>query len=380
VILVATAASASASRAEEPVTLANVQAPPPLTADEPFAAAFSLHRAARSLDSSALYWQKTRHCAACHTIPPYLLARPVLAPVVPEPAGVRRFVEGIVINRTEAEPSLPRDGIAAVLVSTATALAFHDRQTTGKLHPVTRQALDRIWTVQRPDGSWEWPYRDVPPIKLDEHYGVTFAALGVGLAPGGYARTEAARRGIEGVRRFLKAHPPSDLHQKAMLLWAALHVDGLLSEEGRAGTLQELLAMQRPDGGWSLASLVDDAQSPGAQTEQARKLRGERGYGTAFLVYAGRRQAYKSALASDGYATGFAVYVARQAGVPAQDPRLQRGLAWLKSHQRASGRWFTPSQGNHEKNYVSNAGTAYAVLALHACGEVPERSPVKHSP
>ena len=47
--------------------------------------------------------------------------------------------------------------------------------------------------MQRADGAWDWPFRDVPPIKDREHYGVTFAALGVGLAPEGYARTEAAR-------------------------------------------------------------------------------------------------------------------------------------------------------------------------------------------
>ena len=34
-------------------------------------------------------------------------------------------------------------------------------------------------------------------------------------------------------------------------------------------------------------------------------------------------------------------------------------------------RWFTPSQAWHTHNLIANAGTAYAVLALHACGEIP---------
>ncbi len=51
----------------ERLSLANVPAPAPLVADEPLARAFSLERAAQALDTSALHWQKTPKCAACHT-------------------------------------------------------------------------------------------------------------------------------------------------------------------------------------------------------------------------------------------------------------------------------------------------------------------------
>src|SRR5206468_9035538 len=80
---------ASASAGER-LTLDSVPAPLPLVADEPLAGRFSLERAARSLDIAALHWQKTRKCAACHTLPPYLMARPYLAAVSPEPPEVRR--------------------------------------------------------------------------------------------------------------------------------------------------------------------------------------------------------------------------------------------------------------------------------------------------
>ena len=46
-----------------------------------------------------------------------------------------------------------------------------------------------MWTLQRPDGGWQWPFRDTPPLKSDEHFGVTLAALGVGVAPENYAGT-----------------------------------------------------------------------------------------------------------------------------------------------------------------------------------------------
>lgn len=335
------------------------------------ARAFSLARAAQSLDTSALHWQKTRKCAACHTMAPYLMARPYLAAVSPEPAEVRLFFETIVEQRLETEPALPKDSVTAVVIEVAAALAFHDRATTGKLHPRTRQELDRMWTLQRPDGGWEWPFRDTPPIKSDEHFGVTLAALGTGVAPENYADSAAARKGLAGIRKFLKAQPPSSLHQKAMVMWAGLHVADLLTAEEKAQTVKALAAAQRPDGGWSLASLVDNRDDPHRQTEAGRKARAEKGHGTEFLIFVGGDKVYKSSLASDGYATGLTVYVLRQAGVPADDARIRRGVAWLKSQQRESGRWFTPSQAWHTHNLIANAGTAYAVLALHACGEIP---------
>ena len=156
-----------------------------------------------------------------------------------------------------------------------------------------------------------------------------------------------------------------------MLLWAGLYVEDLLTPKEKEQTLSELKAAQRSDGGWSLASLVDNRNDPRRQTEAGRQARAEKGHGQEFLVYVGRDKVYRSSLASDGYATGLVMYVLRQAGVPAGDLRLRRGVAWLKGHQRESGRWFTPSQGWHTQHRIANAGTAFAILALHACGEIP---------
>src|SRR5207244_1903450 len=120
-------------------------------------------------------------------------------------------------------------------------------------------------------------------------------------------------------------------------------------------TLEDLLTAQRPDGGWSMASLVENPKDVKRQTDQGKRARAEKGHGTEFAVFVGRGNLYKMSLASDGYATGFAIYVARQAGVRPQDKRLRRGIAWLKGHQRVSGRWFTPSLGFHRQHLISNA-------------------------
>jgi squalene-hopene/tetraprenyl-beta-curcumene cyclase len=372
ILLVATRFVPTA-RAAEPITLDAVESPAEIAADEPLTQAFSLEQAARSLDTAALNWQKTHACTACHTMLPYLMARPALNAFSPQSVEVRQFFEEVVAGKREAMPAYAcHDVDGAVAIGVAAALALNDRLTTGQLHPLTRQALDRMWTLQRSDGDWEWPFRDSPPLKLNEHYGVTLAAVAVGMAPGNYARTPAAEKGLEGIRRYLAKVKPVGLHQRAMTLWAAAFVDRVLSTDEPADILATLLAVQRPDGGWSLAHLVDNTDDPLLrESDRAVKIKAEPGYGTEFLAYVGRDVAYKSSMASDGYATGFAIYVSRQAGLPAADARLQRGIAWLKRNQRESGRWFTPSQAWHKQHLLSNLGTAFDVLALHACGEVP---------
>jgi squalene-hopene/tetraprenyl-beta-curcumene cyclase len=362
----------------EPITVANVQPPPGIAPDEPFATEFSLERTARYLDNTALHWQKTHACTACHTMLPYLMARPALNALAPQSAEVRQFFEEVVTGKREAMPDYScKDVDGAVAIGVASAMAINDRWTTGKLHPLTRQALDRMWTLQRADGAWQWPFRDTPPLKLNEHYGVTLAAIAVGMAPDDYGSTPTAKAGLAGVRRYLSTTNPVSMHQKAMLLWASCYVDGLLSADAKVETLSSLLQVQRPDGGWSLASLVDNTNDPSLDSAQVIQAKAEKGYGTEYLAYVGRDRVYQSSLASDGYATGFVIFVARQAGLPASDPRLQHGLAWLKVNQRESGRWFTPSQAWHKQHLISNAGTAFAVLAFGVCAEVQSPRPAK---
>ena len=63
--------------------------------------------------------------------------------------------------------------------------------------------------------------------------------------------------------------------------------------------------------------------------------------------------------------------IARELGVPADDARLRRGIEWIHTHQRESGKWFTRSPVVDAHNLISNVGSAYVVLALQACGELP---------
>lgn len=318
------------------VTLKNVIDPGPNRADEPFIEKFSFSAAVRFMDSAALSWQKKRKCFACHSNYAFLLARPAVTYEVPVHKTIRLALEHLAENPRKTNYWVTE----AVMV--ASILAQNDAATTGKLHPVTRKALDRIWMAQREDGGWTWLDDNEPPSEIDDHYGVTMAAVGVGVAPDNYSDTPAATKGLENIRRYFRNNPPVNMHHRAMKMLASLHVDGIMTSAERQEVIKNLFALQKSDGGWGLATLGNWNRSDG------------------------KEQDYES---SDGYGTGFTIYVLRRAGVSAEDPRIQKGIAWLKTNQRASGRWFTRSMKQDSKHYITHSGTAYAILALAVCGE-----------
>ena len=304
---------------------------------------FSIERAARFLDAVSAEWTRQRKCGTCHTNYAHMMAGPtVKGASSPELLEVRAFFESRAAGWDK--PDKTSKPIAeGEIVAVAAALSLNDAATTGKLHPLSRAALDRMWTLQRPDGSWKWFDCDLPPSEDDDYYGAAWAAVAVGHAPDGYKATDAAKLGIEKLRAYLRTTPAPNLHHRALLLWASSGLEGLLGPAERERTIADLLAKQRPDGGWSLTSLG----------------RWERRDGTPNSEEA----------PGDGYGTGYVLYVLRRAGVPTDSEPIRRGVAWLKTHQRASGRWFTRSPSLDHAHYLTHAGTGFALMALDACGE-----------
>lgn len=330
--------SARTISADEPISLKNFTPPADNRKDEPLAGAFALEKAARFIDSAALHWTKSHGCFSCHSNLTYLYARPTIPGPAPAHAEVRHALEELVSKRwPEKGPRWDTEVVVA-----AAALAYNDAATTHKLHPLTRTALDRMWKVQRKDGGFSWYKCNLPPMEIDDHYGATLAVVATGVAPEDYAKSEAARKGLDGIRAYLKTNPPQNLHHKTMLLWAASYVDGILTDDARQAAIKELRAVQRPDGGWSTASLGSWKRADKQEQDPT---------------------------ASDGYGTGFVMFALRRAGVPADDPALRKGVLWLKANQRESGRWFTRSLSKDATHYLSHAGSAFAVMALAACEE-----------
>ena len=310
----------------------------PNRADEPIAQAFSLKRTVNFLDATALNWQRERNCMTCHTNYAYLYARPAVADDAEAHRQVRRYADEMVRNRWQEQG--PRWD--AEVVATAAALAFHDSMTTGRLASTTQIALERMWTVQREDGGFSWLKCGWPPMESDDHYGVTLAAIAVGVAPPAYRETAAAQTGLRNIRNYFEHNPPETLHHRAMLLWAGSYVEGLLKPGEREQWIKDLAAKQKSDGGWALAELGQWERADGSPQDTET---------------------------SDGYATAFVIYALRRAEVPINSQPIQDGVDWLKTHQRQSGRWFTRSLNRDTKRFISHAGTAMALMALTSCGE-----------
>lgn len=319
--------------------------PPPekTRADEPLAKTVSLAKGAEYIDRAAIAWLHRQNCSSCHSSYSQVMARAVLGDLkAPALARIKGFMEERVAGWDRGGPGkgfpAEEDEAATEVVATAVTLAFHDGATGGRLGPITRKALDRMWSLQRADGSWNWNKHDLPPQELDEYYGAVFAAVGVGQAPEGYSRDKSALEGVERLRKYLRENPPPNLHHQTMLLWASHKLDGLLEPKGREKIKARLLDIQRKDGGWNLPSLGGWKRMDGTPNDPDGP--------------------------SDGYATGLVTYVLMVTGTKPDDPALTKSLAWLRNNQRESGRWFTRSVNADHAHYITNAGTAYALMAL----------------
>jgi squalene-hopene/tetraprenyl-beta-curcumene cyclase len=310
----------------------------PNEANEPLAKEYSLERGRKFMDDVSLQWQRERKCVTCHTNFAYLETGSGYGAGRPAFAEVRKFTEELVRERWETKG--PRWD-AEVLVA-AMGLALSDAGGSGKLHPLTRKALDRMWTVQKPDGGWNWLKCGWPPMESDDYFGVTVALLATGKAPENYAATPAAQEGVKKIREYLAKNAPPSLHHKGMLFWASRQIDGLMTAEEQKKTVDDLLALQKPDGGWAVSTFLPWKRTDGLEQD--------------FTT-------------SDGYGTGYVIHLARLGGIAATDERIVKGIQWLKTHQRESGRWFTRSLKKDGSHFLSHAGTAFALLALSSCGE-----------
>jgi squalene-hopene/tetraprenyl-beta-curcumene cyclase len=113
---------------------------------------------------------------------------------------------------------------------------------------------------------------------------------------------------------------------------------------------------QQDDGGWSTRSFSEASNwGPNIRPE------------TVAMLQAEPDAAHP---ASDVYMTAFAIILLRENNVPADDPRIQRGIAWLKSGQRVSGRWWMKSLYKDTLHFSTYMATAHALRALALCGEI----------
>ncbi len=336
--------------------------------------------AGKHLDERAKVWfafspafrgngQTQTTCVSCHSLLGYALSRPVLRKLVGAATPTeqeRKLLDqtrkrvanwkqldtepfGLLYDFNDRKKKESR-GTEAVL--NAVLLAFDDHYQ-GRSSPgvVTRQALANLWETQvqagDQQGSWDWLDFSMGPWEWREarYFGAALAAIAVGTAPSyhqpGVNADNAAR--VQLLQGYLKnGLTKQNLHNRAWSLWAAARLEGTLSKAEQKKLVDQLLDRQLEDGGWSLPSLGTWVRSDGTAQETA----------------------------SDGYATGLVLHVLQTAGVQKDDVKIAKGLDWLKRNQSATGGWRAVSvnkkrdPNSHAGKFMSDAATAYAVLAL----------------
>ena len=349
----------SAPNAAKPQYQAGGITVPSASADEPLRKTFALAPALDYAEQGAEAWSKTHRCVTCHTNGTYMLIRPALTAEAGKPSESMRsfFVRELKeLRNPDRDPQEIRQDVQPTIAAyIAAGLAEWDAHITKTLSPETVDAIELMFDVQSEDGSWGnqdcWP-----PFESDVFHGATIAGIAIGTAPGWleHLSQDAPQQAkVARLKQYLQTTTPPHDYGRVMLLWANSRLPGLLDDVRK----QEIIAMigkhQREDGGWSLRAFSQpEAWGSG---NRAEKLKSEPEYRDP---------------PSDGHQTGLAVIVLREAGVPADDPRIQRAVRWLLTHQQESGRWWTRSLNNDNHHFITYSGTLYPLLALSKCNSL----------
>ena len=161
--------------------LLNLTSAGPNRPDEPFAKTLSLEKTRDFLDEMAVNWTRDRKCGTCHSNIPYMIGRAALGPHTPAADEVRNFFVDRATRWDSMGNLLIRGDVATnkgwglvtwfphEVIVTAAGLAMDDAGTTGTLAPLTRQVLDRMWTLQRQDGGFYWLMATSHPFETSEY-------------------------------------------------------------------------------------------------------------------------------------------------------------------------------------------------------------------
>jgi len=213
-----------------------------------------------------------------------------------------------------------------------------------------------MFELQNENGAWQsldcWP-----PYESSAYQEATVAIMAAATAPGWLERraTPALRGAVERTAAYLRAAKLPHDYAGVLKLWAATRHSAVAGKDEQQAMINVIWQLQNEDGGWAIRSFASPEQW--GRGNRADKLRSE----TEF-----------EKPSSDGHMTGLATLVLRDAGVPAKDPRLQKAVNWLKSNQRESGRWWTRSLNTDKYHFITYSATAYPLLALMKCGELPK--------
>lgn len=234
------------------------------------------------------------------------------------------------------QPELPNE--PDISINSSPLLLFFGIASGDTSAESTRQALKKMLTTviekQRPDGSFRLsglaePINSTPDVMT----ALTLLSLTAPNAPDlGETGTAAKEKGLA----WLTGNARDNLQGMAyrLLLWRRLD----RPEADWQPIVKDIRDRQNEDGGWS----------------QIREM------------------------PSDAFATGQALFALVESGVPATDPAIVKGQAYLLSKQDENGSWPTSSRPKQRDNKPSKnlepityAATAWAVVSLSKLNPMP---------
>ncbi len=306
----------------------------------------TVDRAIKYLQAESAAWLNTRKCAACHHVPMplwalseadrqgYAIDKKFVADTIESLLGSK---DKLMASKIFPDPAAPADsrpqgrglnmGLPFLAVAAQSLPALNEGQKQS-----LRLIAEEIVKKQQPDGSWEFfATLRRPPINESQ----TTDAAWIIMALEGQTGPDAPKSQREALAKavaWLDAAKRSGLHQDKALK-VLMGVRSGKPREALQTTIDELLALQRADGGWS-------------QTVPELK--------------------------SDAFATGQTLYVLSLAGFSAERPEIKRGIDFLVATQKPDGSWPMVSRSTPDGSPGSSklltpitcAASSWATLGL----------------
>jgi ankyrin repeat protein len=295
----------------------------------------AVERSMPLLRVGALRMMSDGGCVACHAQPMTSIAADLAvrrgwrAEPAPEPmAQMAQQLNGVVQGLLQIAA-----GGGAPEAQLYQTLAMHVAGVPAT--PGTDALVFYLTATQNDNGMWQRPTPNRGPIQ-DGNVSRTALAIRTLVTFGPPARKAELAKRVARAADWLAKQTPASTEDRVMQLlglsWAAAE------PSKREQRTNELLALQRHDGGW--------AQTP--------------------------------YLTSDAYATGQALYTLIDLGIQPSHAAIQRGVRYLLSSQRDDGTWHVrtramPIQPYFESGFpykhdqwISQSGTAWAAMGLAA--------------
>jgi squalene cyclase len=187
---------------------------------------------------------------------------------------------------------------------------------------------------QSPDGQWPYPAADTRPPICSDYIGQTAVSMRALQLYAPKMEQAAYDQAIQLAASWMaKAQSTNNDDRSFRLLGLAWYGK---DKDATQKAMHELLAKQRPDGGWSDIESVE----------------------------------------SSAYATGKSLVALQTAGLPASDAAYQRVVKFLLNTQQEDGSWyvrtramafqpyFDPGFPHGFDQWISAAGTSWATMAL----------------